>query len=272
MKSETALPLKSGVLQIYVTSLIIGLLTGAVSISGLVFPEVFYPNQALIQTFIPNNLINLSIGIPILLISMFSARHGKIIGLLFWLGAIIFNLYIFISYSIALPFRWNGIIYLSILFLDIFSLSKLIANIDGEALGELLQGRVYEKFCGGIIAVFGFLFLLRALFVISTTIFSEEILSKIELAPNISDLIVAPIFVIAGISLWRKKPLGYLGGLGLLFLVNMLFIGLILYLLLQPLLSSTPLALQDLIILIVMTLISLVPLSLFLRGAALSTK
>ena len=45
--------------------------------------------------------------------------------------------------------------------------------------------------------------------------------------------------------LWRRTELGYVAGLGLLFQASMLFIGLIAFLLLRPLLSTVPFDLGD---------------------------
>ena len=58
-----------------------------------------------------------------------------------------------------------------------------------------------------------------------------------------------------------------MAGLGLLFQASMLFIGLIIFLLLQPILTQAPLALVDIVVVFVMGLICFIPFGLFLRGA-----
>jgi hypothetical protein len=55
-------------------------------------------------------------------------------------------------------------------------------------------------------------------------------------------------------------------GLGLLFQGSMLFIGLIIFLLLQPLLTSAPFSIVDVIVVLVMGLICFIPFGLFVRG------
>lgn len=272
MNSENFLPIKDKLLFVYITSLVIILLTGVASISGILYRDVFYPTEALIQTFLPNDIINLFIGIPILFLSVLATRRAKVIGLLFWEGAIGFSLYIYISYIFALPFSWGFLIHLCLVVLSLYSLIKLIISIEGQVLEIKLRGRVYEKFCGGFLIIIGVLFLLRAFLVITSAIINGEILTEIELAPNISDLIIAPAYVIVGIALWRKKALGYVGGLGLLFLANMLFVGLIIFLLLQPVLTGAPFLLNDFLFIVVMGLTCFVPIALFARGVALSYK
>ena len=79
---------------------------------------------------------------------------------------------------------------------------------------------------------------------------------------------MAPAWVIGGALLWRREPLGYVTGLALLFQASMLFIGLIVVLILQPVMTTAPFALIDVLVVFVMGLICFVPLALFVRGAA----
>jgi hypothetical protein len=85
-------------------------------------------------------------------------------------------------------------------------------------------------------------------------------------ALHIADLIIAPALVIGGLLLWRRRPLGYVAGVGLLFQVNMLFVGVIAVLILQPLFSSDPLRLDEIGVLAVMWLVGLIPFVLFARS------
>ena len=271
MIPENRLPLKKKLSKTYLTSYLIACLTSIVSISSLFLRDDFYQTEGLIQTFVTNDVINLSIGIPILLLSIFWTKRGKLIGLLFWKGALAFNLYIFITYSLALPLSWISVLYISLVFMDIGTLVKLWTTIDGDKIEMALRNQVHEKFCGAILTGFGILFLFRAILILFSAIQSGEIQSKIELATNITDFIFAPVFILIGISLWKKKALGYVGGLGLLFLVSMLFVGLIFFLILQPILTNTPFSPMDLIIISILGSISFLPLILFARGIRLTS-
>ena len=57
-----------------------------------------------------------------------------------------------------------------------------------------------------------------------------------------------------------------MAGLGLLFQGSMLFIGLIIFLLLQPLLTTAPFVLVDVVVVFIMGLICFVPFALYVRG------
>lgn len=266
------LPIKSKLTSAYIISILIVLLTCFASIMGVVKPDLIYPNESLVQTFVPNDVTTLLIGLPILIFSMIATHRAKVIGLQFWLGAVVFNLYNLISYLYALPFQWNFFINLILLGLDLFAIIKLLFTIDGKRISEKIRGHVHEKFCGGVIAAFGILFFVRAILVFIDVIFYGKVLPKAELAPNLSDIIISPVFIIVGISLWKKKALGYIGGLGSLFLAVMLFVGLILFMLIQPILTDEAFSLMDIIIITVMGMVCAIPFVVFIRGVMASSK
>jgi hypothetical protein len=87
-----------------------------------------------------------------------------------------------------------------------------------------------------------------------------------EIGVLIADLVVSALWVAGGVLLIRRKPLGYASGLGLLFAASMLFVGLILFFVLQPILTDVPFAPVDVIVVSIMGLVCFIPFVLFLRG------
>lgn len=87
-----------------------------------------------------------------------------------------------------------------------------------------------------------------------------------DVGVSIADTVLSALLFIGGILLFRRKPLGYANGMGLLFVASTLFIGVILIVLLQPLLTEAPFVMEDLIVLSGMTLICFIPTGLFMRG------
>lgn len=74
-------------------------------------------------------------------------------------------------------------------------------------------------------------------------------------------------WIIGGALLWRREPLGYVTGTGLLFRASMLlFVGLLVYFALQPILTATPFPVVDFVVVSMMGLIVFVPFGLFVRG------
>jgi hypothetical protein len=265
------LPLKSSVSLIYIFSFVIAILMTIASIAGLQYRTVIYPTDELVKSFVPNDVVNLLIGLPILLGSMWLAWRGKWIGLLCWPGALFFVAYNYLAYVFAMPLNWAFILHLILAAMSVYALIGLAANIDGNLVQQKLSGAVPEKFAGGVLAGLGSLFLLRVIGVLIGALSSGDSLPKTELAVNISDFLTIPAWVIGGILLWRRQAFGYVAGLGLLFQGSMLFIALIVFLLIQPFLTSAPFALADVIVIFAMGLVCFVPFALFVRGVIASS-
>ena len=273
MKSSSAaelagLPVTGNLTLAYVLSLVIAVLMTVASVAGLLYPDQLYPTEELQQSFMATDVVNLFIGLPILLGSMWFARRGKLIGLLFWPGALFYVLYHYIVYAFALPLNWGFLLSLLLLALSAYTMTGLVASIDGKAVQQRLSGNVPERITGGVLTVSGITFALLAIGTIANGIVTQTPIGESELALQVSDFIVSVAWIIGGVLLWRREPLGYVVGAGLLFQASMLFVGLLAFFILQPFLTAAPLALTDTIVVTLMSLIVFIPFGLFLRGAA----
>jgi hypothetical protein len=129
-----------------------------------------------------------------------------------------------------------------------------------------LEGKVAEKFSGGVLVFYGVAFFFLALSVITGANADQGTVSMPDVGVSIADTALSALLFMGGILLFRRKPLGYANGMGLLFVVSALFIGLILIVLLQPVLTNAPFVMEDLIVLSGMALIFFIPTGLFMRG------
>jgi hypothetical protein len=267
--SPTDLPITHNLTLAYVGSLIIAVLMAIASVAGLVSPEQLYPTEELRRSFIPTDVINLVIGLPILLGSMWFARRSRLLGLLFWPGALFYVLYHYIVYTFGLPLNVGFLLALLLLALSAYTMAGLIASIasiEGKAIQQRLSGAVSERITGGVLTGLGILFTLRTLGVIGGALVDPTALPQAELALQVADFITTFAWIIGGVLLWRREPLGYVVGAGLLFQASMLFVGLLIYFALQPVLTATPFPLTDFVAISVMGLIVFVPFGLFVRG------
>jgi hypothetical protein len=268
------LPVRNNLMLIliYASSLVITVLMAVASITGLIFHSKIYPTEELLRTCVPNDVVNLFIGLPILIGSMWLAWRGSLLGLLFWPGALFYVFYNAIGYVFALSSNAVFLMQLIIAALSVYTLISLVVNIEGKAIQQQLTGAVPAKVAGGILAGLGFLFFVRVIAAIVSALTSHTPLTETELALHTSDLLITPAWVIGGILLWQHKELGYVTGLGLLFQASMLFIALIIFLLLQPILTKTRFALADIILILIMGLICFVPFALFVRSVLSKSK
>jgi hypothetical protein len=262
----SSLPIHRKLTFAYILSLIVTLLMAASSVTGLVVRSTIYPTDELRQTFLPNDVVNLVIGVPILLLSMWLAKRGRLIGLLLWPGALLYVFYNYIAYVFGIPLNFLFPLNLLLVALSAYTTIGLIASIDAPAVQVKLQGKVSEKSAGGILAGFGILFVLRVIAVVAEALVTRTPIPVTDFPVLIADSLVCPAFIIGGLLLLRCKAFGYLSGLGLLFLASMLFIGLIVFMLIQPLLTSASFPLLDVVVVAVMGMICFIPFSLFVRG------
>ena len=259
------LPVTRGLTSTYVLSLISTILMTALSLGGLLYPSTFYPTDELLQSFIANDLVNLVIGLPMLLGSMWLTRRGKLVGLLVWPGALLYVLYNYIAYVFGMSFNLFTFVYLVLVLLSPYCILVLLKSIDKKFVQEQLSAGVPVRAAGWILVVFGVMFTVRAIGVIVEASTNQTMIPISEFGVLIADIIISILFVAGGGLLLRRSSLGYISGLGLLFVASMLFVGLIMVLLLQPILTNAPFVLVDIIAVFFMGLVCLIPFGLFVR-------
>ena len=260
------MPIKCNLKLVYILSLIIASLLVFTSVSGILLGSTIYPTDELFNNFISNDVVNLLIGLPIILVSIILTLRGKLVGLLFWPGSLLFVVYNYMIYVLAMPLNWAVLFYLALITLSLYTIIKLVTIIDRKKIQQRLTGVVHERISGAILVAMGLLFMLQAVGAMIDPLINQIQITGTELAVHISDFSISPFLVIGGILLWRRKEFGYVSGLGLLFQASMLFIGLIVFLIIQPLLTTTPFLLVDVLVVSIMSLICFIPLALFIRG------
>jgi hypothetical protein len=265
---ENNLPVKRGLRSIYILSLIIAILMAVSSLAGILYQSEIYPTDELLETFMSNDAVNLFIGLPIILGSMFLTSRKKLIGLLLWPGALFFILYNYLIYVLAMPFNLAFLLDLTLVTLSLYTIIALVASVDGKAIQQRLNGKVQERISGGVLVGMGVLFFFQVVGVMVFTLADQTSITGTELATHVSDFLYSPALVIGGILLWRRKAFGYVSGLGLLFQLSMLFIGLIMFLIIQTVLMIAPFSLVDVVVIAIMGLIGFVPFALFTRGVS----
>jgi hypothetical protein len=252
---------------VYILSFIIACLLAFASILGIFFGSTIYPTDELSSNFFSNDVVNLLIGLPIILASIFLTLRCKLVGLLFWPGALLFVIYNYLIYVLAIPLNWVFLLYLTLIVSSVYTIILLATSIDGTKIQQQLTGVVHERISGVILVAMGLLFMLQAGGAMIDAFINQIQITGIDFAVHVADFSISPVLVIGGLLLWRRKEFGYASGLGLLFQASMLFIGLIVFLIIQPLLTQTPFLLVDILVVSIMGLICFIPLSLFIRGA-----
>jgi hypothetical protein len=82
----------------------------------------------------------------------------------------------------------------------------------------------------------------------------------------VADVVLSVLLIAGGLLLLRRRALGFVAGLGLLFAASTLFIGLLIYFVLQPFVSDVYFAWGDFLVVLLMSLICFVPFGLYIRA------
>jgi len=266
MTTGTQLPLTHVHPLAWDLSWLVGAWMAVMSVWGLVAPHSLYPSQILVQSYQVNDAVNLLVGLPALALSLGWVRRGRLIGLLFWPGALLYVLYNYLAYVFGLPFHWFSLNFLALVLLSAALLVDLLRHIDHPAVQTTLSGKVPVRLAGWLLMVFGVGFFLRAVGPVLGALVDKTSLPVSEAGVLVADLICSLLWAAAGLFLVRRKPFGYGSSLGFLYALSMLFLGLILLMLLQPVMTAAPLDLGGLVVIVVMSLVCLIPFGLFVRG------
>lgn len=250
----------------YSLSIFSGLLMAVLSTAGLLNAGNLYATIEMRETFLPNDIVNLVLGMPILIGSVVMTRRGSLAGLLLWPGALLYIIYNYTAYLVGMPLRWITFLYLALVLLCAVQVVFLIAGMDHPRLREQLSGKFPEKLTAGVLVFFGGAFLILAVSEIIHAVSGDLGLTAPDLGVRAADILVSILWITGGILLFRKVHAGYSSAPGLLFAASVLFVGLILFLLLRPVLSAVPFDAGELVVVLVMSLVCFVPFGLLVRG------
>jgi hypothetical protein len=258
-----SLPITRRLTIVYTLSLAIAVLMAVVSVASLVYQTALYPTEELRNWLVANDLFNLVVGLPLLLISMWLARRGKLIGLLLWPGALFYVLYVYVAYVIGVPLGALFLLHLLLATMSGYSLIGLVASIDGDRVRQKLEGTVPARTSAVILLALGALILLREIALVFSAVTSQSSVEPQELAQWIDDFAVAlPVLFGVGVELWRRRALGYLGGAGLLLAYGVLSLSLI-----PTMVLASTVDVGGIVVVAIMAALCFVPFAFFVRGS-----
>jgi len=271
--SAVRFPVRSDLNLIYINTLILVILMTGISITGIIFQNKIYSSEEISVVFVPNDFVNLFLGVPILIISLFLTIRKKLIGLLLYPGALFYITYIYVSYLLGLPFNALFIPYMILVILSIYTIIGLLPKIDSEQVQTILKGHVPIRTTGSIMFAITCLIVIYQVSQIINSHFGQLEVEQLEIAQWIVDLVfAAPAFLIISYFMIRRKHLGYSLGISILLLLGTLFIGLVPVIIVTAKLTGTPVSVPDIVIVSGSSMICIIPFILFARGITKTSK
>lgn len=267
--TPTPLPIRRDLGPVYVSSAAIALLMALTAAVGVAFRDQVYTSEEVLLFKLPTDIFGLGVVLPLLLVSLLLATRGKLAGLLLWPGLLLYVVYIYLIFAFGVPFGATYPLYLILVALGAYTLIALVASIDAKGVRKGLAGAAPARPGGAVLIVLAVLFVAIQVPEIVGAIATRRAMEGLELAPFVGDVIVLlPAWLIGGIMLWQREPLGYLAGAPLLVLGTLLFGGLGFVLLFSALYSGFAVDWAAVAMMAAMSAVCGVPCVLFLRAAA----
>jgi hypothetical protein len=240
---EHLLPLKGRLTLAYLVSIVIAVVMTVGSLAGLLYGPGIYPGleAKLLPLFVGQDALNLVVGLPMLLGSMWLARRGSLVGLLLWPGALFYILYDYGYYVLGAPFNLFFLAYIALMTLSSYAMIGIVASIDGGAVRERLAGSVPSSLVGGILIALALLFTMLWTSMTVSALLGGAPLDPVPHVVVIMDLTVQlPALLVGGVLMWRREPLGYVVAVGLLLQAGVYLAGLSAITILQEVATGAP--------------------------------
>lgn len=199
-------------------SLPVVLLIVITSLGGLFFPGTYSRETTdWVAQAVGQDIIDLVLIVPTILISAFLVRQGRRSALLVWLGAMLYTSYTFVIYSFGVHFNPLFLVYCWTLGLAAYAFITLIVQVKPEVVKDWFDGNRHEYLMSVFVLAAGVLFYLMWLKDDLPAMISnrtpENILESGLLTNPVHVLdysLILPGFIISSIILIKRHALGYL--------------------------------------------------------------
>jgi len=204
--------------NILILSFPLAILTAIVSYMGIFIDSTYVKETTFYATQgIGQDIINLFVVVPILIVSSLFAYRKSRSGLFIWSGAIFYLAYSYTIYSFGLHFNSLFISYCFILGLSFYSLIYFVITSLHENISGWFSSKVSTKSTGIYLIVISLLFY----FIWLSEIIPAILLNQTPKSVVESGLLINPVHVldiaiclpallITGIALIKKKSIGFL--------------------------------------------------------------
>ncbi len=235
----------------YLSSLVVAIIMAIVSIAGILYWNIIYPASQAVGS-VGSDVFNLLAILPILLVSMWLAHRGSLIGLLLWPGALFYILYIYVFNIIGLPVTALFLPYALLVVLSVYTIIGLFASIDIDAARQQLLGIVPRRAASGILIALAFLFIAIDAYAVITALLNHTPVDIKMQGTWIVDFVAeCPALLIGGVLLWRREAPGYVASVGLLLQIGLLLVAVPVGAVLGALLTGSPIDASSAMLLII---------------------
>ena len=206
----------------------LAILLAVASLGGLFLPFTYKEETPLhAAQYVGNDVGNLAVIVPALLIAAVLARRGSVAARLAWMGTLIYLLYDFLGYAFAAHFNSMFLVYCGVLGLSFYALAGNLMALPTAEIARCFGPRTPVKTTGIVLLLMGVAIVFHWLSEIIPALVAGRVPQGVRGSGQLTDAVAvldlafgAPACLIAAILLLRRKPLGFvLGPVVLTFLI-----------------------------------------------------
>jgi hypothetical protein len=164
---------------------------------------------------IPQDVVTLLVGIPLLLIGLWLYRNEKVRGQLLLTGTLAYFLYTYTSMAFGAAYNELFLVYVALFSMSLFAFTLAILSIDSAGLPERFGDRLPRRWFAGFLFLGGGFLLLAWLGRIVpaqlASVIPYGLATNATLYIQVLDLgVIVPVMFLAGVLLLKREPVGYL--------------------------------------------------------------
>lgn len=199
-------------------SWLVSVLMALASAAGVFVPAVYAKETASwAGQAVGQDVVNLALVFPLLLISTWHVRRGSVRALTIWLGGLIYVVYSYLMYAFFVHFGPIFPVYVAVLGLSAFTLVGAAASLDLEAVRHYWLPNFRLRFASAFLVILGVGFALlwlsaivRALVAGTSPAGVVEIGMPVNPVHVLDLAFLLPLAIVTGISHWRRRGFGLL--------------------------------------------------------------
>ena len=215
---------------------IIAALMVASSLAGLFVTDLYDETAWGREALRGGDLVTLVLAAPILIAALLLVRRGSIRAQAAWVGMLFYGVYGYAFYVFGATFNDAFLAHIAIFSMSVFALACALPALDYAAIAREFRSVVgTAKVVGVFLIVVGIAQGGLWLYVVGTNVATGDVLADIPVAGQhlvfaLDLALLAPMLVVSGVLLARRRPVGYLLGtamavMGATYQVNMMVAG-----------------------------------------------
>jgi hypothetical protein len=214
-------------------SVFVALLAAAASAAGIFMKSVYARETASwAAQGVGQDIVNLAVAVPALLVSAWFLRKGSVRALLVWLGVLVYIVYSYLMYALGVHFGAIFPVYVAALGLGFYVLFGSLFSLDRAALAgyfpaamRVKPAAVYLMFSGVAFSLLWLSDIVRALAAGADPAGLAETGLPVNFV-HVEDLgFILPGMIVTSVLLWRRKTAGLLFAVPLMVFAAVMGIG-----------------------------------------------